>query len=103
MTNAELVVLSLIAEKPRHGYEIEVVIEARGMREWTEVGFSSIYYIQTVGPNTNPSNRYTNQFLDAKNVSLAIQGQFFKGSALRNIFRPSRKRFIFYFDLTQNS
>lgn len=45
MTNAELAVLSLIAEAPRHGYEIEQVIEARGMREWTEVGFSSIYYL----------------------------------------------------------
>ncbi len=45
MTNAELAILSLIAEKPRHGYEIEQVIEERGMREWTEVGFSSIYYI----------------------------------------------------------
>jgi DNA-binding PadR family transcriptional regulator len=30
---------------PRHGYEIEQIIEARGMREWTEIGFSSIYYI----------------------------------------------------------
>ena len=45
MTNAELAILSLIAEQPRHGYEIEQVIEARGMREWTEVGFSSIYYL----------------------------------------------------------
>lgn len=45
MTNAELAILSLIAEKPRHGYEIEQVIEERGMREWTEVGFSSIYYL----------------------------------------------------------
>lgn len=45
MTNAELAILSLIAEKPRHGYEIEQVIEERGMREWTEVGFSSIYYV----------------------------------------------------------
>ena len=45
MTNAELAILSLIVEKPRHGYEIEQVIEERGMREWTEVGFSSIYYI----------------------------------------------------------
>ena len=44
-TNAELAILSLIAEKPHHGYEIEQVIDARGMREWTEVGFSSIYYI----------------------------------------------------------
>lgn len=45
MRNAELAILTLIAEKPRHGYEIEQVIEARGMREWTEVGFSSIYYL----------------------------------------------------------
>jgi DNA-binding PadR family transcriptional regulator len=45
MTNAELAVLSLVAEQPRHGYEIERVIEERGMREWTEIGFSSIYYL----------------------------------------------------------
>jgi DNA-binding PadR family transcriptional regulator len=45
MTNAELAILTLVAERPRHGYEIEQVIEERGMREWTEVGFSSIYYL----------------------------------------------------------
>lgn len=45
MTNAELAVLTLVAERPRHGYEIERVIEERGMREWTEIGFSSIYYL----------------------------------------------------------
>jgi DNA-binding PadR family transcriptional regulator len=45
MTNAELAILSLVAEAPRHGYEIERTIEARGMRDWTDVGFSSIYYI----------------------------------------------------------
>jgi DNA-binding PadR family transcriptional regulator len=45
MTNAELAILGLIVEQPRHGYEIERVIEERGMRNWTEVGFSSIYYL----------------------------------------------------------
>jgi DNA-binding PadR family transcriptional regulator len=45
LTNAELAILSLIAEKSRHGYELEGVIEERGMREWTEVAFSSIYFI----------------------------------------------------------
>ena len=45
MTNAELAILSLIAEAPRHGYEIEQTIEVRGMRAWTEIGFSSIYYL----------------------------------------------------------
>ncbi len=45
MTNAELAILSLVIEKPRYGYEIEQVIEERGMREWADIGFSSIYYI----------------------------------------------------------
>ncbi|HEY3318084.1 MAG TPA: helix-turn-helix transcriptional regulator [Coriobacteriia bacterium] len=45
MTNAELAVLSLVAEAPRHGYEIEQVIAERDMRDWTDIGFSSIYYL----------------------------------------------------------
>ncbi|MBN1889097.1 MAG: GyrI-like domain-containing protein [Thermoflexales bacterium] len=45
MTNAELAILGLVGEQPRHGYEIEQVIEERGMRDWTEIGFSSIYYL----------------------------------------------------------
>lgn len=45
MTNAELAILSLVAEQPRHGYEVEQLLAGRGMREWTEVGFSSIYYV----------------------------------------------------------
>jgi DNA-binding PadR family transcriptional regulator len=45
LTNTELAILSLIVEQPRHGYEIEQVILERGMRDWTEIGFSSIYYI----------------------------------------------------------
>ncbi|MBT3239340.1 MAG: PadR family transcriptional regulator [Chloroflexi bacterium] len=45
MTNAELAILSLIVEEARHGYQIEQIIEERGMRNWTDVGFSSIYYL----------------------------------------------------------
>jgi DNA-binding PadR family transcriptional regulator len=45
LSNAEISILSLIAEKPRHGYELEQVIEERGMRNWTEVAFSSIYFL----------------------------------------------------------
>lgn len=45
VTNAELALMSLLAEKAMHGYEIEQVIEQRGMREWTSIGFSSIYYL----------------------------------------------------------
>ena len=43
-SDSELLVLGLIAEMPRHGYELEAVIDQRSMREWTKIGFSSIYY-----------------------------------------------------------
>ena len=45
VTDAELALLSLLAEQPMHGYQIEQTIEGRGMREWTQIGFSSIYYV----------------------------------------------------------
>lgn len=45
LTNPELVIMGLVAEKPQYGYQIEQVILQRGMREWTDIGFSSIYYI----------------------------------------------------------
>ncbi|MAC39111.1 MAG: PadR family transcriptional regulator, partial [Oceanicaulis sp.] len=45
LTDAELLLLGLVSEMPRHGYELEQVIETRGMREWTQVGFSSIYFV----------------------------------------------------------
>lgn len=45
LTDAELTVLGLLVEQPRHGYALEQVIEERGVRAWTALGFSSIYYV----------------------------------------------------------
>ncbi|TDC43292.1 GyrI-like domain-containing protein [Micromonospora sp. KC213] len=45
LTDAELTVLGLVAERPRHGYDLEAVIEARGIRQWTSLAFSAIYYV----------------------------------------------------------
>ncbi len=45
LTDAELLLLGLVAEMPRHGYELDQVIRGRGMREWTQIGFSSIYFV----------------------------------------------------------
>lgn len=47
LTPAELTILGLLIEKPLHGYELERVIELRGIRQWTDIGFSSIYYLLT--------------------------------------------------------
>ncbi len=45
ISNIETAVLGLVCEKPRYGYELEKIIEEREMRNWTEIGFSSIYYV----------------------------------------------------------
>ena len=47
MTNAEIAVLGLVAEKPRYGYELNQAIKEKGIRYWAEIGFSSIYYVLT--------------------------------------------------------
>ena len=45
MTDAELTILSILAEGARHGHEIQQIIHDRGLRAWIAVGFSSVYYI----------------------------------------------------------
>jgi DNA-binding PadR family transcriptional regulator len=45
LTDAELVILSLICEQPMHGYQVEQTIDQRNMRTWTDLSTSSIYYI----------------------------------------------------------
>lgn len=45
LTQAELTILGLLIECPAHGYDLERVIEERGIRQWTDIGFSSIYYL----------------------------------------------------------
>lgn len=45
MTDAELTILSLVAEKPSMGHHIQQAIDERGLREWLTIGFSSVYYI----------------------------------------------------------
>jgi DNA-binding PadR family transcriptional regulator len=41
----EAAVLGLLCENPLYGYTIEKIIDERGMRHWTDIGFSSIYYV----------------------------------------------------------
>lgn len=47
LTPSELTILGLVIEHPQHGYDLEQVIQSRGIRQWTDIGFSSIYYILT--------------------------------------------------------
>ena len=45
LTSAEAAILTLINEGETHGYALDETIEHRGFRNWTDIGFSSIYAI----------------------------------------------------------
>ena len=45
LTPAEVAILGILSEGETHGYGINEIIEERGMRRWTSIGFSSIYAI----------------------------------------------------------
>ncbi|MEE9330456.1 MAG: PadR family transcriptional regulator [Parvularculaceae bacterium] len=92
-TDAELLLLGLVAEMPRHGYELEQVIEERGMRQWTQIGFSSIYFVlgklQKAGfvaakKPAGPKSKKTFAITSAGREALAVQTL----DALRNV-RPT--------------
>ena len=44
-SDSAVVLLSLLAEQPRHGYDLDRTIEQRGYRQWTSLAFSSVYYL----------------------------------------------------------
>jgi DNA-binding PadR family transcriptional regulator len=45
MTDAELAILSLLAEGPSYDHDMNTAIDERGIRKWTAIGHSSMYYV----------------------------------------------------------
>jgi len=44
LTTPDLVILSLLAERPMHGYEVNSTLENRKIRDWAAVSRPQIYY-----------------------------------------------------------
>src|SRR6266404_934711 len=44
LTTPDLVVLSLLAERPMHGYEVNAELERRQARDWVAISRPQIYY-----------------------------------------------------------
>ncbi len=44
LTTPDLVILSLLAERPMHGYEVNTTLEDRKIRDWAPVSRPQIYY-----------------------------------------------------------
>jgi DNA-binding PadR family transcriptional regulator len=70
LTISDLVILSLLAERPMHGYEVNATLEDRNIREWAPVSRPQIYYsldkltrlklirvTQTDSPSAGPERR----------------------------------------------
>lgn len=71
MTDAELAILSIIAEAPISGYDIQDVIDERNLRRWTLIGVESVYYVieklakqglVAVTPDTADADRKARQY-----------------------------------------
>ena len=45
MTQSEVIILRLLTTKDRYGYELDRLIEENKMRQWANIGFSSIYHV----------------------------------------------------------
>ncbi|MEM6285143.1 MAG: PadR family transcriptional regulator [Chloroflexota bacterium] len=45
MDDMQLVILSIVAESPRYGHEVQQVIERRQLRQWLTVGHASVFYV----------------------------------------------------------
>jgi DNA-binding PadR family transcriptional regulator len=44
LTTPDLVVLSMLSEKPRHGYELNLELERRDVRDWAGISRPQVYY-----------------------------------------------------------
>ncbi|HEY2821486.1 MAG TPA: PadR family transcriptional regulator [Candidatus Acidoferrum sp.] len=44
VTTPDLVILSLLAERPMHGYQVNLELERRNVREWAAISRPQIYY-----------------------------------------------------------
>lgn len=97
MTQAEFAILSLLAEQNLHGYQIEKLIAARGMRQWTHVAFSSIYFLlkklEKQGLITAQLQQPDGQKRSKKVYQLSPQGfQHLKQQALYVLSTPETSR-----------
>ncbi|MGJ3240631.1 MAG: PadR family transcriptional regulator [Anaerolineae bacterium] len=93
MTDAELTILSLLAQGPRYGHEIQQIIDERGLRDWLAVGYASVYYIlnkferqNMVTSELRPSSAGTPR----KRYTLTDAGQGILRTAIAELLRMPR-------------
>ena len=97
----EAAILGLLCEKPLYGYTIEKIIEERGMRHWTEIGFSSIYYVLKRLESRNlvvSSCRQQENKPSRKVFTITIDGEHLMKEKVRSLLSKNQ-RIVSPFDL----
>lgn len=61
LNHTELIVLGLIAEEPSHAYNLNKKIEERNMRNWTNIGRSSIYRVMKKFEKKNLAKKWVEE------------------------------------------
>ncbi len=94
----EVVVLALLAEKPRYGYEIDGEIKARGINQWGRIAFSSIYYLlgklEKQGYVTFHHHK-EGKYPTRKVYSLTESGRSFLKEGLLGLLAPGAKKEVY--------
>jgi DNA-binding PadR family transcriptional regulator len=74
LSTSEILILGILAEEPRHGYDIEKLITDRGMRKWADIGFSSIYYLLDKLESKGYVTSSESQGKERKQFSITLRG-----------------------------
>ena len=76
MTHGEIIILRLLKTRSYYGYQLDTIIEENRMREWADIGFSSIY-----------------SMLNKLEKKGYVQSHFEKvhGSPKRKVYEPTEK------------
>jgi DNA-binding PadR family transcriptional regulator len=100
ISNLEASILGLVCEGFRYGYELDKIIDERNMRHWTEIAFSSIYYVlkrlEKKGLITSGSERVSGRA--RKVYSVTPQGEDAMSEKVRELI-SSRHQVTDPFDL----
>jgi len=104
MTNLELNILGIVSEGATHAYNIEKIIAERGIRERTNVGFSTIYAVlnkmQKIG--LLESNLEPQKGLPSRRIySITPKGrQIFNEEIFKALSQPQHQPSLFETGLT---
>ena len=99
MTQLEITILGIIREKPCHAYNVEKIIEEKGIRDRLKIGFSTIYStLKKMEKKSLLESHYKPQeHLPGRRIySITFKGrQIFADELKRALSQPQRETSLF--------